>query len=297
MKKMGAIISHVIGGLGNQMFQYAAGRSLSIAHDVQLLLDVRDFAGYRLHQGFELMRVFGCSAAVADSQDVRDVLGWQSSRLVRRVLARPALRFLRHRHLIVEPHFNYWANIAQILPPAYLMGYWQSERYFTDVADIIRRDFTFKQPLSPENQKVAEQIGATNAVSLHVRRGDYLSSAKTLATHGVCSLAYYENAVRCITARVEDANFFVFSDDLDWVRSNLRIDHPCHFVDNNTGIGSYADMRLMSLCKHHIIANSSFSWWGAWLNSYQEKMVVAPRQWFANNNDVKDLFPHDWILL
>lgn len=294
---MGVIISHVIGGLGNQMFQYAAGRSLSIAHDVQLLLDIRDFAGYRLHQGFELMRVFDCPVAVAGSQGVRDVLGWQSSRLARRVLARPALRFLHHRHLVVEPNFSYWEGIAQVLPPAYLVGYWQSERYFAHVAEIIRSDFTFKQPLSAENQKLAERIGATNAVSLHVRRGDYLSNPKALATHGICPATYYENAVRYITARVEDANFFIFSDDLDWVRSNLRIDHPCYFVDNNAGIESYNDMRLMSLCKHHVIANSSFSWWGAWLDSGQEKIVIAPRQWFANKNDVKDLFPCGWVLL
>ncbi|MFN3751977.1 MAG: alpha-1,2-fucosyltransferase [Thiobacillus sp.] len=294
---MSAIILQVIGGLGNQMFQYAAGRALSILRGVPLHLDVSGFTGYGLHQGFELEHVFSCPVTLAEPQEVRAFLGWQSSRLARRIFARPALRFLRNRHFMVEPHFHYWPGICNVPLPTYLMGYWQSERYFADVAQTIRTDFTFRQPMTGRNHELAEEIGAVNAVSLHVRRGDYANNLRTKATHGVCPLDYYEAAIRYIAERVEAPHYFVFSDDMEWVRANLRSQFPCSYVDHNQGAESYNDMRLMSLCKHHIIANSSFSWWGAWLNPRDDKVVVAPKNWFANNNDTKDLLPFGWATL
>lgn len=291
------IVGHILGGLGNQMFQYAAGRALSIARGAPLRLEVSDFSRYGIHQGFELARVFSCSVTLAEPEDVRTVLGWQSPRLLRRIMAHRRLQFLRSRHFMVESHFNYAAGIRDVPLPSYLMGYWQTERYFADVAETIRTDFTFRQPLNGRNLELAQEIGTTNAVSLHVRRGDYASNPKALATHGVCSLAYYEAAIKYITARVEAPQFFVFSDDMEWVRANLKIRHPCRYVDHNHGEESFNDMRLMSLSRHHIIANSSFSWWGAWLNPDTEKIVVAPRKWFANGNDVNDLFPQGWVTL
>lgn len=294
---MSAIISQIIGGLGNQMFQYAAGRALSILRGMPLYLDVSGFTGYGLHQGFELDRVFSCPVTLAEPQDVRAVLGWQSSRFARRIFARPALRFLRNHHFMVEPHFHYWPGICNVPLPNYLMGYWQSERYFSDVAQTIRTDFTFRQPMSSRNLEFAEKIGAVNAVSLHVRRGDYVSDPRTTATNGVCPVSYFDTAIRYISARVTAPHFFVFSDDMEWVRANLHIDHPRHYVDHNRGSESYNDMRLMGLCRHHIIANSSFSWWGAWLNPCEDKIVIVPQRWFANDNDVKDLFPPGWTAL
>jgi hypothetical protein len=136
-----------------------------------------------------------------------------------------------------------------------------------------------------------------NAISLHVRRGDYANNPKTKATHGLCSLDYYQASVRQMAQKVARPHFFIFSDDMEWVQGNLKIDFPCVFVEHNRGAESYNDMRLMSLCKHHIIANSSFSWWGAWLNPNMEKIVIAPRKWFASQTAVPDLFPAGWIIL
>jgi hypothetical protein len=292
------IITHLIGGLGNQMFQYAAGRALSIRHKAQLLLDIGDFSEYRLHQGFELASVFSCPVTLAEPQDVRSVLGWQSSRLVRKIFARPALRSIRNRHFTLEPHFHYWSGIRDVLPPCYLMGYWQSERYFADVAPTIRKDFTFREPLSGRNLELAAEITSVNAVSLHVRRGDYVSDPKTTATHRVCSLEYYHSAIKYIADHVERPHFFVFSDDMDWVKSNLKSQFPLSYVDHNQGADSYNDMRLMSLCHHHIISNSSFSWWGAWLDDRPDKIVIAPKRWFANYEaDTRDLYCPGWVLL
>ncbi len=291
------IITNLIGGLGNQMFQYAAGRSLALSRKTEFRLDVSDFSDYRLHQGFELQRVFNCPAQIATMSDVRDILGWQASPIMRRLLAKPALSMFRRRGFVVEPYFNYWRLINDVPADGYLTGYWQSERYFCDVAQTIRADFTFKNSQSPRNAEFAEQIGSGNAISLHVRRGDYVKNPKTTATHGLCSLEYYQSAIQYLTDRVERPSFYIFSDDPAWVRESMKIEHPSVYVDHNHGAESYNDMRLMSMCKHHIIANSSFSWWGAWLNPNPDKIVVAPRKWFANNNDVPDLFPSGWVTL
>jgi len=291
------IISYIIGGLGNQMFQYAVGRALSIAQEQSLLLDISGFDGYSLHQGFELQRVFACPVAIANEEDVRNVLGWQANTLIKRLLTRPRLAMLRHRHFVVEPHFHYWTGIQQVPPSAYLQGYWQSERYFQALVDTIRTDFTFKLPLNAQNAELAQQISQVNAVSLHVRRGDYVQNPVTLATHGLCTLDYYQAAIQIIAKAVEQPHFFIFSDDIAWVTANLILPFPCQYINHNQGAESYNDMRLMSLCQHHIIANSSFSWWGAWLNPSPNKIVIAPKRWFADDKNTSDLLPQRWLTL
>lgn len=294
---MSVIVSQIIGGLGNQMFQYAAGRALSLERGQPLRLDTSGFTGYGLHQGFELQRVFNCPAEIATEAEVRGILGWQFSSGIRRIMARPSLAVFRRDGFIVEPHFQYWPELSNVPRDCYLVGYWQSEKYFRDVASVIRSDFTFKSPLANRNVELAEHIGQVNAVSLHVRRGDYAKNPKTNATHGLCSVEYYRAAVQYVSNRVERPYFFIFSDDIAWVKENLKMDLPNQFIEHNHGAESYNDMRLMSLCRHHIVANSSFSWWGAWLNHSTEKIVVAPKKWFANDMSVADLFPPGWVIL
>lgn len=291
------IISHVIGGLGNQMFQYAAGRALALRTGQPLLLDVSGFSENSLHQGFELLNVFDCHAKIASEPEVRSILGWQYPSAIRRIAARPVLAAFRRKGFVVEPHFHYWPGIKEVPRDCYLAGYWQSEKYFPDVAPLIRKDFSFKSPLAGNNLTLAEYIANVNSVSLHVRRGDYVSNLKTNVNHGVCSLDYYRSAIRHVAERVEHPEFFIFSDDIGWVKDNLKMDFPCQYVDHNHGEKSYNDMHLMSLCRHQIIANSSFSWWGAWLNSNPDKTVIAPRNWFANQNNTADLLPQGWVRL
>lgn len=291
------VISQIIGGLGNQMFQYAVGRALSLRNNSSFALDISGFEGYELHHGFELQRVFNHSFGIASKADVRNVLGWQSPAIIRRIVSRrPFASFCRKR-FAVEPHFHYWSGINNLTKDCYLSGYWQSEKYFADVASQIRADFAFQLPLKDKNAELAKQIIQANAVSLHVRRGDYANNPKTTATHGLCSLDYYRAAIRHVSDQIEQPYFFIFSDDICWAEDNLKMNSPCQYVDHNQGAESYNDMRLMSLCRHHIIANSSFSWWGAWLNSSVNKVVVAPKRWFANQTDVRDLFPQGWVKL
>lgn len=291
------IISNIIGGLGNQMFQYAAGRTLSLQREQVLRLDVSCFTGYGVHQGYELQRVFSCPAEIATEAEIRSILGWQYSSNIRRVLSRPGMAMFRRTGFVVEPHFHYWLGIKDVPRDCYLVGYWQSEKYFQDVAQVIRADFTFKPSLANRNAEVAEQIGQVNAVSVHVRRGDYVKNPRANETHGLCSPEYYYAAVQYVADRVEQPNFFIFSDDIAWAKDNLKMTMPCQYIDHNHGSESYNDMRLMSLCRHHIIANSSFSWWGAWLNSNAEKIVVAPARWFSKGHSTRDLIPDSWVTL
>ena len=291
------IISQIIGGLGNQMFQYAAGRALSLVREQPLRLDISGFAEYKLHQGFELQRVFNCPAEIATKADMRGVLGWQSSPVLRRILMRPGMAALRCKGFVVEPHFHFWDGLGKDPLDCYLAGYWQSEKYFHSAADAIRRDFTFRRTLTTENARLAEKIAQVHAVSLHVRRGDYVNSPSNSVTYGACSPDYYRAAIQHVSGQVGHPHFFIFSDDIAWVKENLKMDMPHRYIEHNQGAESYNDMRLMSLCRHHIIANSSFSWWGAWLNTGASKIVVAPRKWFANGKDAGDLFPQSWVTL
>lgn len=292
------VIINLIGGLGNQMFQYAAGRALSLKRGDPLRLDISGFSNYGLHQGFELERIFNCTAEIANETDVRGILGWQSSPLIRRVVSRSSMSAFRRKSFVVEPHFHYWHGINNVPCDWYLSGYWQSEKYFSDVAEQIRRDFFFRLPLENENSKLANKINQVNAVSLHVRRGDYANNPVTTATHGLCTIDYYRAAIEHVAERVRQPYFFIFSDDITWVKNNLKMDFQHHYVDNNNGAESYNDMRLMSMCNHHVIANSSFSWWGAWLNEDSEKIVIAPKRWFNNHlAQTKDLFPRGWVCL
>ncbi|EJN00872.1 alpha-1,2-fucosyltransferase [Herbaspirillum sp. YR522] len=292
------IATRLIGGLGNQMFQYAAGRALALRVGSPLLLDVSGFANYELRR-YELDG-FRIDATAASAQQLAR-LGVNATpgtsllaRVLRKVWPQPADRILR------EASFTYDARIEQASAPVYLDGYWQSERYFARIRQHLLDEFTLKGDWGSDNAAMAAQIATAGAgaVSLHVRRGDYVSNAHTAQYHGVCSLDYYRDAVAHIGGRVEAPHFFVFSDDHEWVRENLQIGHPATFVQINSADHGIYDMMLMKSCRHHIIANSSFSWWGAWLNPAEDKIVVAPQRWFKDaTNDTRDLIPAAWVRL
>ncbi len=291
------IVSNLIGGLGNQMFQYAAGRALSLQLQQDHYLDITDLNRYQLHQGYQLERIFAGEFKVAARKSVRAILGYQGIPFFRKILIRDPMKYWRSRKYVVQPDFAYWNQFDRLVGDVYLHGYWQSEKYFNKYSDVIRKDFVFKETLSTANQSFSNQIIQTNAISLHVRRGDYVTSSSANKMHGVCSLEYYQQAVNEILNRVTDPFFYIFSDDPTWVKQNLRLRAEHTYIDHNRDDESYNDMRLMSICKHHIIANSSFSWWGAWLNSRKDKIVIAPKRWFNKPIDTQDLIPADWMLI
>lgn len=291
------IISNIIGGLGNQMFQFATGRALSIHTKQSLALDISGFNSYPLHNGFELQRVFKLPSSVASESDIAKVIGRFPALAIRIGLPSKYCKLIARHNYIKEPSFKYWDGLLELPGNHYLDGYWQSEKYFKDFSEQIRRDFVFRSEMTEANKSIALQIKDSCSVSCHIRRGDYVANIKAYQTHGVCSLDYYANSIDLIRAKLISPRFFIFSDDQDWVKSNLTFPENSVFVGGNHGIHSFRDMQLMSLCKHHIIANSSFSWWGAWLNPNESKIIIAPKKWFSVAIDDGDLIPDSWIRL
>lgn len=291
-----AVIVRLMGGLGNQMFQYAAARSLADRYQVELKLDLFDFEYHRLRR-YELGN-FRIRAGIAGKDDVRS-LGMNIVRLS--LYGRLRHRFLPtlSKSVFREKTMAYDPKMESIALPVYLDGYWQSERYFVFNRDVIRNDFQLTSQPDESNGEVLTRIKAVNAVSLHVRRSDYVTDSKTSKVLGLCSLDYYRNAVSYISEIVDRPHFFVFSDDHSWVQENLGFVTPRTIVTVNSSQNGVFDMMLMQCCKHHIIANSSFSWWGAWLNSAHGKIVIAPKKWFVDDMQLQtnDLIPSSWIRL
>jgi hypothetical protein len=277
------------------MFQYAAGRSIAIRRKCELKIDISDFSEYWLHQGFELDKIFNCQINLATSKDLVNLLGLRGHHKIRGLLSRSSLSWFRSKEFIVEPHFEYWPELSSSPEKSYIRGYWQSEKYFLDIANELRADFAFKNPMTAKNLELAKKIEGENSVSLHIRRGDYVKNPKASALYGTCTLDYYSEAMQLMIGKLGMPHVFIFSDDIDWAKDNLLISAPHTFVYQNIGIDSYRDMQLMSLCKHNIIANSSFSWWGAWLNPSESKIVIAPRKWFSADINDGDLIPEKWI--
>ncbi|MBI3703022.1 MAG: alpha-1,2-fucosyltransferase [Rhizobiales bacterium] len=179
----------------------------------------------------------------------------------------------------------------------YLRGFWQSWKYFSDIRSVLLREFSMTSPPNPANTSTMKRIEESCSVCIHVRRADYWTDPYVNSIFGVCPAEYYGEGIRLLKERLSQPTFFVFSDDLDWARENIKPDAPCVFVDCNKDKPGVHDMRLMTRCKHFIIANSSYSWWGAWLSAAPDKIVIAPEKWFKNNRSVSDLMPDDWIKL
>lgn len=294
------VITEVFGGLGNQMFQYAAGRALAVRHGVELYLS-RQNLHWDTQRDYSLDRMNINARLLTPEQERRclQIIGERNrgKRAWRKVMRHllPG-RYFKH---FPDLHKSWRAEFAQLRPACYLEGYWQDQRYFADIRPTLLEEFTPADPLAGRNLELATQIRQCNAVSLHVRRGDYQQPniAKVMAH---CSLDYYRQAIAHVTSRCEKPVFFVFSDDIPWVRDNLPLGQAVVHVDHNDGQSAQEDMRLMSLCKHNIIANSTFSWWGAWLNNHPDKIVCCPDHWFHEprlNQSQRQAQLVDWVRL
>ena len=282
------------GGLGNQLFQYALGRHLSLRKNTTLTLDT---ASYHIDR----LRVYrlDCFQIGATASDRLPFFATDGrAKHFNTIIQALKGIFSKRFQIIKERSFSFDASVLDCSEQAYLDGFWQSEQYFASIANVIRQDLRLANPLPERLQTLAAQIQSSNAISLHVRRGDYVSNPVTTAYHGVCSAQWYENAAKLMMQKVVNPTFFVFSDDYEWVREHIRLDAPTVFIPPSPDGQECNDLHVMSLCQHNIIANSSFSWWGAWLNPNPNKIVIAPQQWFAaGKHDTKDLIPQSWIRL
>jgi len=288
------IIVKLIGGLGNQMFQYAAGRNLAIKNNTILKLDISGFKDYKL-RNYDLGR-FKILEDIATSEDLSGVI-FPSDGSIHKVRKYLKIKIadVQHIQFIKEQENDFQPEILTLGDSIYLDGYWQSEQYFSDIKDVIRKEFTVKGVPDPINESYLGKIIDCESVSVHVRRGDYVSNPTTAQVHGFLGLEYYQMALDIILEKIDEPHFFVFSDDPDWAERNLKPDAPIAYIKHN-GAKNYEDLRLMSTCKHHIIANSSFSWWGAWLAPDENKTVIGPSRWFSDKdyND-QDRMPENWL--
>jgi hypothetical protein len=289
------IVVQILGGLGNQMFQYALGRNLALKTGQTLRFDLsRPNPSHLGRFDLDLMRIQGRVISKVES-----TLVWRTlDRYVEPAIARLGLsRRTRSLHRVYrQPSLRFDPDVLKLRGWVYLSGYWQCERYFADIRDVLREDLSVKAPPNPANAAALEAIQACQSVCVHVRRQDYVNNARTNSVHGACDLPYYESARRLIEERTGGAHYFIFSDDPTWAGANLSHWGNVTIISHNSVEDRHDDFRLMTACKHFITANSSFSWWPAWLSSAPGKVVVAPRRWFADPAfDGEDVVPRGWL--
>ena len=295
------IIVRLSDGLGNQMFQYATAKALAVQNNTDVIFDmswyeINKHRGRRLYE----LDVFALSCPKINQVSKFGnffLKNLHFTRNIYRYCARHRIMTMLNRNegvFIKEKFLRYDTTVAQQAKEknVYLQGYWQSENYFAGIREILLQDFQFRTALTGKNAETSQQIyNAPNPVALHIRRGDYLGT-----NYACCTLEYYQSAIRYLVGHLGEIQLFVFSNDIQWAMENLKTDQEMYFVGQNSEEKGYEDMRLMSLCHHHIIANSSFSWWGAWLSQYEEKIVIAPGQWLVKNTEEYcDIVPVDWI--
>lgn len=291
------IIVKLGGGLGNQMFQYAFAKYLALKHDTTLKVDIQSLLSRKAVRKSFVFRnydldIFNITPQLAEQKEV-DAFKRSSSHLTDKVLTK-LLGF--KKGYIHEPHFHFSKSCFAAPDNAYLDGYWQSEKYFSNISDQLKQqDFSFKQPLQPGGKELLAEISSSNAVCLNVRRGDFVTNS----FHGTCSIEYYQKAEEMIRAQVTDPTFYVFSDEIEWCRNNLLLQSTTKYIGHEYAGTKFQDyLRLMAACKHFIIPNSTFAWWAVWFNNNKDKIVIAPKNWFGDNTiKTTDLTSPNWLLI
>jgi hypothetical protein len=280
------IIVNLKGGLGNQMFQYALGRKLALKNRDCFKLDITGYPRQTLRSyGLSAFRIKEDIASNATVKKFKYPFG-----LLSMAWRRFSFKVLRRFHTGWEP------AILEKKGNIYLDGFWQSYKYFSDIEDIIRADFKLKEPLESKSPALVRLIKDSASVSLHIRRTDYLTSSKHLAAFGSLPLSYYEQAIDFIKTKVQKPTLFIFSDDPAWVKANLPTASLETIYLADFKLPDYEELAVMSLCRHHIIANSTFSWWGAWLDPRPDKIVIAPAHWTKTGEPkTNDIIPTLWI--
>lgn len=289
------VVAQITGGLGNQLFQYAAAKALSLHHKVPLLFEVSTF--YRdelpdleVPRNFELYHFKGITEQIMAVDDVKSRFGVEKNSFIHRK-AIPAYK----KKIYTEPYYHYDKNFFRSRKQVFLKGGRQSEKFFKRYEDDIRNCVQLKEYLYENVIDAAITLRSQNSVSVHIRRGDYLRKQIILEWHGVMSKEYYAKAFQLLASKTKNLSVYYFTDDPDWVAENLLPLLDGKILSGTVTKSHYEDLYLMSQCKHNIIANSSFSWWGAWLNNNPEKIVIGPVKWFDKGyKDTQDVIPDNW---
>lgn len=285
------MIVRITGGIGNQMFQYALkmqfDRTLKSSNEI----DTHFYQQKNIHNGYELNKVFGIDAIHYGGK--KRALS-DKFPLLYKICFKLGIRSLKTKNTLTEIRTCFLPEVFDYTKAnAYIDGYWQSEEYFLDVKEDVRATFQFPAFDEEENCRLEQMIINTQSVSIHVRRGDYVGASRFLS---LGQTDYYQSAIEYIKKKVNSPLFIILSDDIKWCKKNLDLPQNSIFVTWNDRAKSYRDMQIMSICKHNIIANSSFSWWGAWLNNNPEKIVVAPSRFFnGSKEDDSHIIPLNWV--
>lgn len=300
------IIVKLSSGLGNQMFQYALGRNLSISNKASFALDISYFARFpHLGRRYSLdifsipedIKIYDKTVPYYDVRNhdlkhrLKKLLG-QPPRITEYGYSDELTGLVGSAEGLVG---KFDSSVLRAGKDAYLVGFWNNEKYFKNSAAKIRQDFTYKNPPQGKNAKLLAEIARRPSVSLHIRRGDYVGTPEVARTLGSTKFSYYEKAIKLITSKIGQVHIYVFSDEPEWCKQNLKLNNMT-IVDHNPPDKGYEDMRLMSTCKHNIIANSTFSWWSAWLNANPDKIIIAPKIWYKDQTiNTTDVVPKKWI--
>ena len=295
------IIVQLSGGMGNQMFQYAFGRYLSLKHEVPLKLDLsvlldrtpRPVGSTAVFREYDLS-IFALEVDFAKRNDIPFLFRSYFSGKTKLLFNSLRSRLIPNSGKEIK-NGRFDSSAKLLGPNAYIEGHWQSEKYFSEIAAVICSDFKIKNPLSEKTQQLYKDIQNKTSVCVHVRRTDYLS----ISFHGTLGQEYYDKGIAYIAARTTIDYIYVFSDDIAWCKENLRFSFPVVFVEDiYAGEKSREHFALMMACTHFVIPNSSFSWWAAWLSTNPSKIVVAPKIWFHDKTlPVDDVVPSEWIRL
>lgn len=293
------LIARITGGLGNQLFQYAFIRSLALKLNTKYYLDLSWYHNFDKYEDAKNPDSATKRKYLLDNFNVNE-------QILNPIYLSISFRLSKHR-IAKNKIFNYF-NYTTVdeddfdinqLPHTntYLKGFWQNSKLFTEYGDIIRKEFKLKNELSKDNQAYLDKIRTENGIAIHIRRGDLLSRPVAVADQPYSTNDYYYEGIKNINQKVSNASLFVFSDDIDWVETNLRFDLPTTYI--NSDGPDYEHFYLMANCNHHVIANSTFSWWAAWLNNYKNKIVISPKWWYRDPQKNKKIIwiPDEWIIL
>ncbi len=290
-KKQKKIISHLIGGLGNQLFQYATSYALAKENNAEIIIDDREFRKYKLHGGYRLDKLN------IENKKISFIDSLLFPLILCKLVQKKESPLTKIKKIILEQNVSSFTNLKlnDTERTKMLIGYWQNAKYFQKHLPELKKIFA-PLNISQKQLDLSMQINAQQSVAIHVRRGDYISNKNALAMHGICSIDYYENSIKHINEKLENPFFYIFSNDKLWCEQNLPslFDGNFYIVENNS---QEIDLWLMSQCQHHIIANSTFSWWGAWLASNTSQIVITPDPWFNKGIDIPSpVLPH-WLKL
>lgn len=284
------IIVKLQGGLGNQMFEYASGRGVAERSGQDLALDL---SGLDTPQGVTKrdyqLDVFNIQPKFAPKEQVKKFTLEKYSPSTSKLLKKISIIIPSY---VTERGVDFNETLFSVKGDTYLDGYWQSEKYFKHIKDELHEEFTLKKPVSEQACDIIELAKRENSVAIQVRRGDYVTNSKTAALHGALDKGYYHKAIAYICTKIINPVFFIISDDIDWAMRNIEA--PSKLIP--APVADYEQMDIMRSCKHQIISNSSFGWWGAWLNDNSDKIVIAPQKWFAGLDcNINDRLPIEWI--